>query len=454
MPRLVKLDSTDNYFLVRHGAAIALPSLKYFCFPRPDSLMAASNASFHVQFPRPGPLPNLAPQSGTADEHMRVFLLRESLLQDADLVTDQLQIGRYINPSVVAWRGHLVKAAANSWEVQGSSNVWGGADYNDRIEMHCVLANSSWSQLAAATVTGPTTPLNLTAVNDVDGPGLGILGQDPRLLVVDDGVMLVASTWRFGAKIKMGLAVLLASPPTPPPTAPAAQPEASQVRVRVAKVLKTLVKSKGPQTDEKNWSPFMHGGEVHFIQSINPFRVVKLERQVLDLEALALAAGAPDQSASVVKEEEAVVVPAETLEHHYANLSWLGCDYGHLRGGSNAVLLPSRGVFISLFHSSTMIPGNPMKTYLFGALTFSAAPPFRLLSLSPRPIADPKWFDGPWDHIKNRRIDYIAFPMAISLLSSPEDTLLVSFGRQDYQGWIGKINVARLLETLESVLVV
>ena len=90
-----------------------------------------------------------------------------------------------------------------------------------------------------------------------------------------------------------------------------------------------------------------------------------------------------------------------------------------------------------------------MKTYFLGAYTFSPRPPFRLLSLSPRPIIRPDWTQGPWNHLKNRKIDYIVFPVGLSRLD--RDWLLLSYGRQDKDGWVGRVNISRLLGSMERV---
>jgi len=79
-----------------------------------------------------------------------------------------------------------------------------------------------------------------------------------------------------------------------------------------------------------------------------------------------------------------------------------------------------------------------------------AQPPFRLVAMSPLPIVTNSLYDGPWDPLKNRRIDFCIFPMSISLVNDG-DEILLSFGRQDHEGWIGYMNLQSVLNSLDPV---
>jgi len=63
-------------------------------------------------------------------------------------------------------------------------------------------------------------------------------------------------------------------------------------------------------------------------------------------------------------------------------------EYGEIRGGTNAVFLEGRGEYLGMFHSMGNLAMESKSTYFFGAFTFSADPPFRLLRLSHMPILD------------------------------------------------------------------
>ena len=80
-----------------------------------------------------------------------------------------------------------------------------------------------------------------------------------------------------------------------------------------------------------------------------------------------------------------------------------------------------------------------------GAYTFSLDPPFRLLSYSPLPIIDISMYQGAWALFKNRRNDYVIFPMSLIVKSN---TIYVSFGRNDHEGWIATLMLDKVLDSL------
>lgn len=95
-------------------------------------------------------------------------------------------------------------------------------------------------------------------------------------------------------------------------------------------------------------------------------------------------------------------------------------------------------------------------TYVFGAYTFSSNPPFKLLSISPIPILNEQLYTGilimstsilviyinftyiykgKWNVIKNRKLDYIVFPMSIFFEDDSDESIInLSFGHQDAYG--------------------
>ena len=80
---------------------------------------------------------------------------------------------------------------------------------------------------------------------------------------------------------------------------------------------------------------------------------------------------------------------------------------------------------------------------------YLATPPFELVAMSPVPIVSNFLYDGAWDPLKNRKIDFCIFPMSISL---ENDIILVSFGRNDHEGWIANINIHSLLDSLDPII--
>lgn len=182
--------------------------------------------------------------------------------------------------------------------------------------------------------------------------------------------------------------------------------------------------------DQKNWSPFLYNeSKVLMIQSINPLKIVDF-----------VAIDTPERGVANFF--------SSTPEAH------IPYKFGHLRGGTNAVFLGDK--YLAFFHSAFTLPGNTMKTYLMGAYTFTAHPPFRLLTMSPEPILDRFLYEGEWAPFKNRKNDYVIFPSALILMKKgqvdvAQEELLLSFGRQDYQGWVARIELKRLLDSMVPV---
>jgi predicted GH43/DUF377 family glycosyl hydrolase len=123
--------------------------------------------------------------------------------------------------------------------------------------------------------------------------------------------------------------------------------------------------------------------------------------------------------------------------------------YGHIRGGTNAIYLEGHDRYLAFFHTSSTLPHNWMKTYFFGAYTFSASEPFHLMDISPVPIVSDKLYQGEWDYLRNRKIDYCVFPMSFFIQGG---IVYLSFGFNDHSGYIAQLNLTKLLDSLEPVL--
>lgn len=87
-------------------------------------------------------------------------------------------------------------------------------------------------------------------------------------------------------------------------------------------------------------------------------------------------------------------LPCQVVSQHSCPQVHRVWEYGELRGGSNAVLLPRRGEYLALFHTRSPMRHRDRKriTYFMGAFTFSAHPPFRLRGISFVPLALDEWY--------------------------------------------------------------
>jgi len=162
------------------------------------------------------------------------------------------------------------------------------------------------------------------------------------------------------------------------------------------------------------------------IQRLNPLRVLELDDNTTrsDVDATTQA---------VVK----LVSDAPPVPFSF----W---EWGEPRGGTNAILVG--GVYLSFFHSRARLHGNDLTTYFFGAVTFSAHPPFTLLKISNAPIIDERFYEGPWINPRNC---YTTFPSSLFLKGS--DELKVTMGYNDVEGYLLTISLKHLLESLVPV---
>jgi predicted GH43/DUF377 family glycosyl hydrolase len=129
------------------------------------------------------------------------------------------------------------------------------------------------------------------------------------------------------------------------------------------------------------------------------------------------------------------------------NIDW---HWGQLRGGTQAVLDGDH--YLAFFHSSINLAtlqshGNDRLHYFVGAYTFSAHPPFEIQSISPVPIVGKKWYHGKeykpyWNPVQ------VVFPCGLLI---ENDYIYLSYGRQDHEMWISKIDKKQLYQSLVAV---
>ena len=259
----------------------------------------------------------------------------------------------------------------------------------------------------------------------------------------------------------------------------------------------------GRKFDEKNWSPFQYNSKLLFIESFSPMhRVVRptfpdkrkswISNVVLVGESVVVKAPGriditteTDTAAShVFSSAEGSTIAADgtakggmtPLEASALLTLQALWPYGEIRGGTTAYLLPRRtptglhhshnssssnnnnsNVFLSFFHSSLdpyspLCSGSLLKTYSMGAYTFEATPPFRILSISRRPIVHPNMYSGPWTDlpVAYYHIDYVVFPTTF-IYSPDRSHLYLIYGTQDMNAMVAKLNLHSLIGSLDLV---
>lgn len=167
---------------------------------------------------------------------------------------------------------------------------------------------------------------------------------------------------------------------------------------------------------EKNWVPFEYNGELLLAYSIIPHRIMR------PLEG---------------------THSCETLYDTRIPFTW---DWGVPRGGTQALL--DKDHYLSFFHSWKDIPtvqsnGKKITHYVLGAYIFENKPPFSILAVSPEPIVADNFYEPPyyrtWKPLR------CVFPAGILL---DEEFVWITYGRQDHELWVTKIDKKKLLQSL------
>lgn len=338
-------------------------------------------------------IPSIHLNEGGPDDIFRVFSLVNKVLQGR-LIEDLFLIGKYINPSLVPFRGRLLMATGLAWSLDGLAE---GKPASEFLEFRWINHTSFpfYSKQPYCGITENINPLQSG----------GILGQDPRMVIAGENRIVIVYTNRFEPRPRMGAAELIYN--------------STSGMIQSKQVLKTLYFSS--KTPEKNWSPFVFNNhDVYLIQSINPLRI------------MGYIPNGPnaDTGAAIVASE--------------APLAFHPFQYGHLRGGTNAIDIGDR--YLAIFHSTKVLPGNYLTTYFMGAFTFTKTQPWRLLSISPEPIMDDWMYQGPYAPFKNRKMDYVVFPNSLNRLNEHE--ILIGFGYQDNRGYAATVKLKALLESM------
>ncbi|MBI5272718.1 MAG: hypothetical protein HY861_01900 [Chlamydiia bacterium] len=171
---------------------------------------------------------------------------------------------------------------------------------------------------------------------------------------------------------------------------------------------------------EKNWVPFQYQRNPFLAYSINPHLIFY-----------------PIPGTHL----------CETIASTTTDLAW---DFGIVRGGTPALELAT-GEYLAFFHSmkkmaSVQSQGKTMAHYFIGAYTFNGSPPFTLTRWSRDPIVGAGFYTGKaykpyWGSIQ------CVFPAGFIL---DGNTIWISYGRQDHEIWIAKLQLDKLLSSLHA----
>lgn len=170
---------------------------------------------------------------------------------------------------------------------------------------------------------------------------------------------------------------------------------------------------------EKNWVPFDYKNNLLLSYSIEPHKVLM---PLLD------------------GREECVEVSCSK-----SSFPW---KWGEIRGGTPALL--DGDEYLAFFHSSIDLAtvhseGEIVPHYFIGAYRFEKEPPFTLTKMSQKPIIGKNFYHGErytpyWKPVQ------VVFPCGFVI---DGDYLYLTFGRQDHEVFIAKIDKLKLFKTLK-----
>eukprot|EP01039_Chlorochromonas_danica_P003132 gene3132-3430_t len=411
---IVRVEGGEAYLLLRDQTARLIPdngSIQALHHD-PGHLPSIHRNTLFTQYKLGHALPSLVRRDNSPDEIIRIEIVRSLEIQGT-LLHNVTDVGAYINPGVIFWKGRFLVMAGLGWTLPGM---------NDGI-IADELLYYRWNDFPHLSPPKQSNTVDWSKkMKKIEPPA--IWGQDPRLLVYhdEDGkeVLHVSYTFRFVQPLRMGRALISLNPSN------------HTLQIKAC----TSVLSYNSPHPHKNWMPFIYPEDgnkqretIYYIVSINPMIVVKAKKQETIFQQ--------DLQVETVSQQETSL-----------NLNW---HYGELRGGTNALYLSQYGVYLAFFHSSRILPGNSMKTYFLGAMTFAGQPPFALLAHSNLPILLERFYVGPWNPLKNRRIDYVMFPSTLSFHPDNQSRLILSFGHQDIHGYLATLEIKPLLDSLVSM---
>lgn len=177
---------------------------------------------------------------------------------------------------------------------------------------------------------------------------------------------------------------------------------------------------ENPSIREKNWVPFIYENQLFLAYSLNPHRIFL---SLLDTGE------------------------CQTAFNTSFLIQW---KWGVLRGGTPALIVNDQ--YLAFFHSSIKMTtshsaGKNMDHYFIGAYTFSAQPPFEITQISSRPIIGKNFYEGNrykpyWQSIQ------AVFPCGFIV---DDQHIWLSYGRQDHEIWVVKVDKQGLLQSLIPV---
>jgi predicted GH43/DUF377 family glycosyl hydrolase len=313
-----------------------------------------------------------------------------TMTRDFILETKKIELPEYpdaFNPSIIKWRGSLLM----SFRV-----------YNQK--------NRSTNPFALVWLNENFEPISVPQVFELPfyNPILPSKQQDPRLISVGERLFVVYNNVLENITNREMRRMFFAELFYDGEKFIASEPECF-----------VDFEGKNEMRYEKNWVPFEYNGELLLVYSIIPHRLLR-----------------PMFGTGTCK----------TVATTLGNIQW---NWGVPRGGTQAVLDGDH--YLAFFHSWIDLPtiqsnGRKVSHYVMGAYMFEAHPPFSIIAISPEPIVAENFYQPPY--YKTWKPLRCIFPAGLVI---NEDYIWVSYGRQDHEIWIAKLDKKNLLKSLTPV---
>lgn len=317
----------------------------------------------------------------------------EERVQDFVLETKQIHIPGYphaFNASIVRWNGSLLMSFRTIPDPKSAFTCYMGVVWLD--DDFNIISEPQLLDFRNEYICSPSR------------------AEDGRLLVVNDHLYIVYDDNIDMNITKGGFRVFVAELVLEGP-------------IIAVKNIECLSKFEGESPDrrEKAWVPFDYCGNLLLAYSLNPHLIFY----------------------PMLGTGECV-----TLTSNEAEIPWI---WGELRGGTQGYQIDD-GRYLSFFHSSTLMQtahsnGKMILHYFIGAYTFCTEPPFAITHISPEPIIGKHFYNGPiykhyWKPIR------AVFPCGFIF---DDNYIWISYGRDDHEIWIVKIDKEGLLQSLVPV---
>lgn len=449
---ITKRMNNTRFFLLTNGIAREIEHLQTL-----DQFGLDSSKHHHIKsisrtmlmaFQFGDPVPLMKQADRTADEILRLELMRNLAIQNQLTIKTTLVAENCKNPAIYKWNGHMLFCGTHESKGIQLTLRWINTSYAPFSKNEEKLDNT-WGSDTERSFMG------ISVDNYQLPPGRPLYGIDARLCADAPDRLWIAYSRCCGQDLTMKQMIV----------------SLAEYRV-VDGVLNNMYSKEitpdpqgfDPQGKHKNWGPFIYEEQLHFVQQINPLVVVTLpELNDDDTPDSFYSNDAQNFVAKTVS-----IAPAIDIE---------GGKHNDLRGGSQPILIDQgvqgwlnahtmeweavdRGKFYLAFYHQIILDPTGYKSYYMGAYTFSATAPFRLISISPVPILNYPMYDGEWLLVRGLPYAYSNYVTSFHIEdtqpddpSAGPDTKIVHVhhGHQDRLVYDQEINLKDLFDSLMLV---